>query len=855
MNQAPLTPRPVFGESIAAPAPLPPAPPPPPPPSQPAVPLSTTAFALRPLYAKPIIASQNLDLPSVKPHALSGVPYTVPTAHQFLPHKPPPPAYYQQPGQPRQIMSQNGAPPNPSASPQNMRPMAPPMTRPGGPGGPINRPPGPPSSPAPGQYPNSPGVRPQMPSPGMQRPPMPAQNMRPTTPQQVRAPNMMPQNVRPPFSPQNSMAGIQSVRSAAPSPIRAPGQPPMQANLQQNRPTPIPQQVINNRPPSMPFRSSTQNSDQLGSERNSPENLSRMQSDLSMGKTDSPKSSYLSTDDDEDVVIGKTQLASTRSPEGQISPTTKISPSVPFTRSDSQMSIPSRPPSGMGSYGKPGGNSQPLQSNEIVYKEKHAYMPDKPLDGYSAMDRVLSPSPDQNRQGHAASRAPSSDNLVKHGKPQDLGPIPVQGLRSKPAGSALTPGGGANERVTFVLPNETNGQSHNSEPMRKTPVPPNFLEKPDAGTRGRSPYKNSAMDRNRSPVDHKGDNDSGVDESTQEKERNGPGSPGSPLKSPSKIPSLRRPDSITPQTRSRSTSKQRLTAKTPETPNEPLIKKVPMNKIQVGATPSPNLKVVKSKIGSLENATHKPGGGNVKIETKKIEIKAAPRIEAKNDAYVPKGGDKKIISNKLQWNARSKIGSLENANHKPGGGDKKIETLKTDFKDRAHSKVGSKDNLGYTPGGGDIKIVNQKLDIKAESKVGSLENVKHKPGGGNKKIFDDKEYLRQIDHPVALTPPTQRSMRRMAASMSGVELARELQNPPPPEPISGPASLATSRRPSTMLTSSLSLPAECIVLSQVAVPPDPAEPSPERKLRRVESTRSFIRRDGRAIHPKPFRIY
>lgn len=67
-----------------------------------------------------------------------------------------------------------------------------------------------------------------------------------------------------------------------------------------------------------------------------------------------------------------------------------------------------------------------------------------------------------------------------------------------------------------------------------------------------------------------------------------------------------------------------------------------MNKIQVGAAPSPNLKQVRSKIGSLDNATHKPGGGHVKIESKKVEIKAAPRIEAKNDKYVPKGGDKKV---------------------------------------------------------------------------------------------------------------------------------------------------------------------------------------------------------------------
>lgn len=32
-----------------------------------------------------------------------------------------------------------------------------------------------------------------------------------------------------------------------------------------------------------------------------------------------------------------------------------------------------------------------------------------------------------------------------------------------------------------------------------------------------------------------------------------------------------------------------------------------MNKIEVGFAPSPNLKKVQSKIGSLDNATHKPG--------------------------------------------------------------------------------------------------------------------------------------------------------------------------------------------------------------------------------------------------------
>ncbi|XP_034937549.1 microtubule-associated protein tau isoform X2 [Chelonus insularis] len=200
----------------------------------------------------------------------------------------------------------------------------------------------------------------------------------------------------------------------------------------------------------------------------------------------------------------------------------------------------------------------------------------------------------------------------------------------------------------------------------------------------------------------------------------------SPVKSPSKsIKSLPR----TPEAGPPSTEK----------------KKVPMNKIQVGAAPSPNLKTVRSKIGSLENTSYKPGGGKVKIENRKLDFSnAQPKIAAKNEKYTPSGGDKKITQVKLQWNAKPKVGSLENATYKPGGGDKKIETVKLDFKDKAKPKVGSKDNAKHVPGGGTVKIETQKIDIKAESKVGSLDNVKYKPGGGDKKIFDDKTYLRQM---------------------------------------------------------------------------------------------------------------
>lgn len=58
----------------------------------------------------------------------------------------------------------------------------------------------------------------------------------------------------------------------------------------------------------------------------------------------------------------------------------------------------------------------------------------------------------------------------------------------------------------------------------------------------------------------------------------------------------------------------------------------------------------------------------------------------------------------MQWEAKSKVGSLDNTTYKPGGGDKKIESIKLDFKEKAKSKVGSKDNLKHTPGGGTVKV-------------------------------------------------------------------------------------------------------------------------------------------------------
>ncbi|KAL8559909.1 hypothetical protein ACOMHN_016955 [Nucella lapillus] len=152
----------------------------------------------------------------------------------------------------------------------------------------------------------------------------------------------------------------------------------------------------------------------------------------------------------------------------------------------------------------------------------------------------------------------------------------------------------------------------------------------------------------------------------------------------------------------------------------------------------PDVSNVQSKIGSKDKIAHQPGGGNVKIETKKVEVSTVKsRVGSLDNAkHTPRGGDKKIESKKLDWKVQSKVGSLDNARHTAGGGGKKIEQRKLDWK--AQSKIGSLDNATHTPGGGDKKILSEKLIWEADSRIGSLDNAQHVPGGGKKVIETQK---------------------------------------------------------------------------------------------------------------------
>ncbi|XP_071418809.1 microtubule-associated protein 2 isoform X6 [Pithys albifrons albifrons] len=136
--------------------------------------------------------------------------------------------------------------------------------------------------------------------------------------------------------------------------------------------------------------------------------------------------------------------------------------------------------------------------------------------------------------------------------------------------------------------------------------------------------------------------------------------------------------------------------------------------------PLPDLKNVRSKIGSTDNIRYQPKGGQVRILNKKIDFsdiqsRCGSRDNIKHSAG---GGNVQIVTKKIDLShVTSKCGSLKNIHHKPGGGRVKIESVKLDFKEKAQAKVGSLENAHHVPGGGNVKIDSQKLNFREHAKA------------------------------------------------------------------------------------------------------------------------------------------
>ncbi|KAM9334144.1 uncharacterized protein ABDE67_021877 [Symphorus nematophorus] len=226
--------------------------------------------------------------------------------------------------------------------------------------------------------------------------------------------------------------------------------------------------------------------------------------------------------------------------------------------------------------------------------------------------------------------------------------------------------------------------------------------------------------------------------------------PGTPPSYSCRTPGSRTPGSHTPKSFAVLQEKKVAVIRTP--PKSP---SSAQRQLKVLNQPLPDLKNVKSKIGSTSNLKHQPKGGQVQILHEKLDFS---HVQSKcgskdNLKHTAKGGNVMIPSVKLDFShVQAKCGSLDKIQHAAGGGNIQIQTKKIDVS-HITSKCGSMSNIHHRPGGGNVRIENVKLDFKekAHAKVGSLSNTSHTPGGGNVMIESHKLTFREsakarVDH-------------------------------------------------------------------------------------------------------------
>ncbi|KAF9549754.1 hypothetical protein EC957_002819 [Mortierella hygrophila] len=117
--------------------------------------------------------------------------------------------------------------------------------------------------------------------------------------------------------------------------------------------------------------------------------------------------------------------------------------------------------------------------------------------------------------------------------------------------------------------------------------------------------------------------------------------------------------------RSRSPSAMSSTSSTSAAPTSPTGSTGRRSSFKIPASKKVDYSKVTSKVGSMENISHTPQGGNLKIFNEKLN---APKVQ-------------------------SKVGSMEYINHTPQGGNLKVFSEKLSFREQAQSKIAKEINI------------------------------------------------------------------------------------------------------------------------------------------------------------------
>ncbi|XP_063308950.1 microtubule-associated protein 4 isoform X10 [Pelobates fuscus] len=209
---------------------------------------------------------------------------------------------------------------------------------------------------------------------------------------------------------------------------------------------------------------------------------------------------------------------------------------------------------------------------------------------------------------------------------------------------------------------------------------------------------------------------------------------------------------------------------------------------------APDLKNIRSKIGSTDNLKHQPGGGKAKVEKKPVPASttarkpvtlAGPKSTAPRPAVtkesVPKQSNEKvqIISKKVNYShVQSKCGSKDNIKHVPGGGN--VPNAAKPAAGSARPQAPS----NHKPGSANVQIVNKKIDVsKVSSKCGSKANLKPKSGGGDSKSEASNGNLKKQEE--TMSAPKENANKDLKSPES--ESVSPPQNGHPATPTTAPS--------------------------------------------------------------------
>ncbi|XP_010766211.1 microtubule-associated protein 4 isoform X4 [Notothenia coriiceps] len=361
---------------------------------------------------------------------------------------------------------------------------------------------------------------------------------------------------------------------------------------------------------------------------------------------------------------------------------------------------------------------KPEKTNKDEKKEDEKKLAEK-KDDKGAKGTAKSPT------GPGSKTLPSPESKNK----PDVGSTKPNSAKSRP--STLTTNG---EAAGAKRPSPTTASANKKSPVPKATTPTAAKRPPTGSSKAAktpenekrtpvpkaTPTTRPAASKNGSPAANKTDKTDKTDNKTEEAKK----------PKPTARP---RPASITTpaaSTNGEASHRRRVLTKPPVPKQSPMEKKPPVPRAPRTPrplnAPTPDLKNIRSKIGSIDNIKYQPGGG---------KGSSSPNNKASDPSNPAPKAKVQIVHKKLDFShITSRCGSKDNIKHVPGGGKVQILYKKVDLS-KVTSKCGSKDNIKYKPGGGDVKIESHKQNIKAKSKIGSMDNM----GPGNDQTNGHKE--------------------------------------------------------------------------------------------------------------------